>query len=87
MTAIGLIHAARESGISLPDDLAIVGFDDIAFARFAHPSLTTVAQPIAKLGQEAMQMVLVLRSQETERELPSTNVKVPGRLIVRASSG
>jgi DNA-binding LacI/PurR family transcriptional regulator len=87
MTAIGLIGAAREADLSLPEDLAIVGFDDITFAQFAHPSLTTVAQPVAKLGRGAMEMVLTLLSDGDRSELPVTNVTVRGRLIVRASSG
>jgi DNA-binding LacI/PurR family transcriptional regulator len=86
MTAIGLIRAAREAGLSLPRDLAIVGFDDIAFAQFAHPPLTTVAQPVAKLGRGAMEMVLAHLSDGGHSELPVANVTICGRLIVRASS-
>jgi LacI family transcriptional regulator/LacI family repressor for deo operon, udp, cdd, tsx, nupC, and nupG len=87
MTAIGLMDAARRAGLSLPQDLAIVGFDDIAFARFAHPSLTTIAQPMAELGQGAMEMVLALLADDVGSELPVTDVTIKGRLIVRASSG
>jgi DNA-binding LacI/PurR family transcriptional regulator len=87
MTAIGLIDAARAAGLSLPQDLAIVGFDDIAFAQFAHPPLTTIAQPVDRLGRGAVQMVLDLLSDEADTEQPVANLRIRGRLIVRASSG
>ena len=87
MTAIGLMGAAREAGLSVPHDLAVVGFDDIAFAQLAYPPLTTIAQPVSKLGRGAMEMVLTLLSDDDRSELSVTNVTVCGRLIVRVSSG
>jgi DNA-binding LacI/PurR family transcriptional regulator len=87
MTAIGLIGAARDAGLSLPRDLAVVGFDDIVFAQFAHPPLTTIAQPIAGLGQGAMEMLLALLLDDGRGQPPVTNVTIRGKLIVRASSG
>ena len=87
MTAIGLMGAAREAGLSLPRDLAVVGFDDIVFAQFAHPPLTTIAQPIAGLGQGAMEMLLALLLDDGRGQPPVTNVTIRGKLIVRASSG
>jgi DNA-binding LacI/PurR family transcriptional regulator len=87
MTAIGLMHAAREAGLSLPEDLAIVGFDDIAFARFAYPALTTIAQPVAELGQKAVEMVLALLADDSLDRERITDRLIRGRLVVRASSG
>jgi DNA-binding LacI/PurR family transcriptional regulator len=87
MTAIGLMDAARGAGLSLPQDLAIVGFDDIAFARLTYPPLTTIAQPMAELGNGAVEMVLQLLTDDVEAETPVTNVTMQGRLVVRASSG
>jgi DNA-binding LacI/PurR family transcriptional regulator len=87
MTAIGLMDAARKAGLSVPHDLAVVGFDDIAFAQFAHPPLTTIAQPMAELGEGAVEMVLQLLTDDVEAEAPVTDVMVQGRLVVRASSG
>ena len=87
MTAIGLMDAAREAGLSVPSDLAVVGFDDIAFAQFACPPLTTIAQPVGKLGRGAMEMVLTLLSDDPHSELPVTKVTICGLLVVRASSG
>ena len=87
MTAIGLIDAARKAGLSLPQDLAIVGFDDIAFAQLANPPLTTIAQPVAQLGKEAMEMVLELLRSEDLNGASVSDVVVKGRLVVRESSG
>jgi DNA-binding LacI/PurR family transcriptional regulator len=87
MTAIGLIDAAHKAGLSLPQDLAIVGFDDIAFAQLANPPLTTIAQPVAQLGKEAMERVLELLRSEDLNGASVSDVVVKGRLVVRESSG
>lgn len=87
MTAIGLMAAARSVSLSLPEDLAIVGFDDIIFARFTHPPLTTIAQPIVHLGRGAVERVLARLSAEAGEKQLAVELQVPGRLVVRASSG
>ncbi len=87
MTAVGLMTAARQVGLSVPQDLAVVGFDDIPFARHCHPPLTTIAQPKIEMGQLAMKMALSLMTigdESTEEEL--SNVVVRGELVVRAST-
>jgi len=86
MTAIGLLSAARQAGISVPDDLAIVGFDDIPFASHVHPRLTTVAQPQRDMGRQAMNMALALMTAD-DSDAPFSDVVVKGKLIVRESSG
>ena len=87
VTAIGLLHAARASGLSVPRDLSVVGFDDIPFASCAYPSLTTVAQPKFEMGQEAMQMTFALMKAPTPSEAQVSDIVVKGQLIVRESSG
>lgn len=86
MTAIGLIGAARRAGLQVPESLAVVGFDDIPFATYVSPALTTVAQPIPHMGRQATEMVLdlVLSSRDPERAV--TNVLVQGKLVVRESA-
>jgi len=86
MTAIGLIRATRRVGLRVPEDLALVGFDDILFASYVSPSLTTIAQPIPDMGKQAMEMVLdlITISREVNREI--SNVLVRGELVVRESS-
>jgi DNA-binding LacI/PurR family transcriptional regulator len=87
MTAIGLFRAAREMGLSIPQDLAVVGFDDIPFASYVHPALTTIAQPTLDMGRQAMQMMLALTANGATRGADVANIIVQGQLIVRASSG
>jgi LacI family transcriptional regulator len=58
ISAIGSMWAFREAGIRVPDDISVVGFDDIPGAAFANPGLTTVRQPLAKMGQIAAQTVV-----------------------------
>ena len=52
------LTAAREAGLRVPEDLSIVGFDDIELAAFSSPSLTTVVQPKTEIGTLAAQMLL-----------------------------
>jgi DNA-binding LacI/PurR family transcriptional regulator len=87
MTAIGLMSAACDAGLSVPHDLAVVGFDDIAFAQLAHPSLTTIAQPVDRLGRGAVEIVLAFLSADSRSERTVSDVTLRGSLIVRDSSG
>jgi len=86
LTAIGLIHAARQAGLSIPQDLAVVGFDDILFASYLYPPLTTVAQPKVEMGQRATTMMLSLITAKEDSEVDLANVVVQGKLVVRAST-
>lgn len=82
ITAIGLVMAAAEQGITIPQELSVVGFDDIEPASYVTPSLTTIRQPRSKLGQLAMQMVLdLLHEQEVQDQ------SLACELIVRQSTG
>ena len=87
MTAVGLLGSARRAGLSVPDDLAVVGFDDIPFASYVQPPLTTIAQPMLDMGRRAMDMVLALMANGGPGNGRVSNVVVQGRLIVRESSG
>ncbi len=87
MTAIGLMHAARQVGLSVPRDMAVVGFDDIPFASYFYPPLTTIAQPKVEMGRLAMKMTLSLMTiGEENHEEEISNVVVRGTLVVRAST-
>jgi DNA-binding LacI/PurR family transcriptional regulator len=87
MTAIGLISAAREAGLELPQDLAVVGFDDIPFASYVYPALTTIAQPTSEMGRRATEMLLGTLVEPREANDLVTDVVVRGQLVVRGSSG
>lgn len=82
MTAIGLLRAARQAGLSVPRDLAVVGFDDIPFAAYTAPALTTIAQPKFEMGRRAMQMALSLMAGAAA----ACNIILEGRLVVREST-
>jgi LacI family transcriptional regulator len=56
--AIGAIFAIREEGLSIPEDIAVAGFDDIPIARYVSPALSSVHVPIAQLGERAMDLLL-----------------------------
>jgi DNA-binding LacI/PurR family transcriptional regulator len=62
MMAFGSLHAARKLGLTVPDDVAVIGFDDVALCAFVQPALTTVAIPRYGLGVGAMQMLIDLIS-------------------------
>ncbi len=83
MTAIGLLRAARQAGLAVPRELAVIGFDDIPLASYVSPALTTVAQPKHELGQQAMAMALALM---TGRGEDVGDVVLQGRLVVREST-
>lgn len=58
MMAMGVINAANEKGIAIPEELSIIGYDDIQIAKFMSPSLTTIHQPMYSLGQAAVETLL-----------------------------
>jgi DNA-binding LacI/PurR family transcriptional regulator len=87
MTAIGILRAARQVDVSIPGELAVVGFDDIPYASYVQPPLTTVAQPKPEMGKRATEMVLALLSSDGQAAADVSNVVIRGKLIVRASSG
>jgi LacI family transcriptional regulator len=60
IAAIGSIWAFREAGLRVPEDISVIGFDDIPGAAYANPGLTTVRQPLVKMGQIAAQTVVDL---------------------------
>lgn len=73
LIAIGALHAIRTSGLKVPEDISIIGFDDIAIAAFTNPSLTTVAQPKYRMGQLSVQKLY---------ELINGNVRLNGGLVL-----
>jgi LacI family transcriptional regulator len=82
--AIGAIQAARARGLSVPEDLSIVGFDDVEHATIVTPALTTVRQPLAEMGRTAVSLLmrLLLERQRVE----ALHVELATRLVVRDST-
>ena len=83
--AIGAMRAARELAVDVPDDLSIVGFDDIDLAAHVDPPLTTVHQPIRQKGADAVRLLLAEVEQRDGAQLE--HVRLETRLIIRHSTG
>jgi DNA-binding LacI/PurR family transcriptional regulator len=85
ISAIGAIHALREAGYRVPEDVSVVGFDDIQSAAFQNPALTTVRQPLREMGTRAAQTLLERITAPAKAPYP-TEIIVEPELIVRAST-
>ncbi len=81
--AVGVLHAAAELGLRLPDELSVMGFDDIPLASYVIPELTTVAQPIYEMGQTAVE-ILMRHLGNTDARLET--ITLDTRLVVRKST-
>ncbi|MFC7614835.1 LacI family DNA-binding transcriptional regulator [Actinokineospora soli] len=81
--AAGALDALRAAGLRVPDDVAVVGFDDIAIAAHTTPTLTTVRQPSHEMGEAAARLLLRLLDGEPAPEGP---VVIPTSLVVRESA-
>lgn len=81
--AIGAMRALISHGLRVPEDVSVVGFDDIRFARYTSPPLTTVAQPKNALGREAMTMLIELLN---DPQVPPRKRVLSADLVVRGST-
>ncbi len=82
MLALGVIAALKRRGIRVPEDVAVVGYDDIALGRHSTPALTTVRQDVIKAGQ-----LLVSKLFRRGAGLPAASERLPTEMIVRESCG
>lgn len=81
---IGVLHALRERGMSVPDDIALVAFDDLEWSDLFQPRLTVIAQPTRDIGTLSVQLLLA-RLDEPDREPQS--VRLPATFVHRESCG
>ncbi|GAB3489796.1 LacI family DNA-binding transcriptional regulator [Amycolatopsis cihanbeyliensis] len=81
--ALGAIRAARRQGLSVPEDVSVVGYDDSALMQSVDPPLTTIRQPIESMGQAA---VALLVKQINGAELPAEELLFAPELVVRSST-
>jgi LacI family transcriptional regulator len=87
MTAIGALKALRQTGRQAPQDVALVGFDDIPIVSAIEPALTTVRQPIERMGSMAVEVLLSVLEGSLEEEAPAQRIILPTELVIRASCG
>lgn len=83
VSAFGVMEAVRDVGKRIPEDISIIGFDDITQASQVNPQLTTVRQPLEQMGREAARMLLALLN---DPEAQPERIELPTELIVRAST-
>ncbi|MEV7660512.1 LacI family DNA-binding transcriptional regulator [Paenarthrobacter sp. NPDC089316] len=81
--ALGAYRAARAAGLRIPEDLSIIGFDDIPAAEWIEPGLTTIRQPVVQMAETAMRALL--RHLEGDEELPQ-RIELGTELVVRGST-
>lgn len=86
ISAIGAIRALRESGKRVPEDVSVVGFDDIQSAAFQNPSLTTIRQPLREMGVLAAETLLKRIAGSPSEDYPR-NIVVEPELVIRGSAG
>lgn len=80
-TAIGVLKAARALDLSVPKDVSLVGFDDMPFAEFVDPPLTTIRQPVADMGRLAVERLLAVLDRKDTQDI----TRLPVELVVRQS--
>lgn len=83
LMAIQTMQVAQSLGLRIPEDLSVIGFDNIPESALATPALTTIAQPLKSIGQTAMQLLLALLRGE---DVPLRHVQLATELVVRAST-
>jgi len=81
--ALGAIYALQDAGLKIPQDIAVVGYDDRDFASWIRPALTTVRMPSYEMGQAAARLLL----EQISGEVLEDATQIPGKLIIRESCG
>ena len=83
LQALGVYEAARQAGARIPEDLSVVGFDDLAFTQWAGPPMTTVRQPLTQMGRTAAKLAVEIASGKTPEH---NRVELATTLVVRQST-
>jgi DNA-binding LacI/PurR family transcriptional regulator len=82
--AVGVLRAARDKGLMIPDQLSVIGVDDIPLAAYFAPPLTTLKQDFADIGREAARSLIRTIEQP---DAPARQLRLPAELIIRRSTG
>jgi LacI family repressor for deo operon, udp, cdd, tsx, nupC, and nupG len=81
--AMGVLDMARQRGIRVPKDLSVMGFDDIRFARYVDPPLTTIAQPMRDIGETSVRLLLeIIQGRTTSPQ----SITLPHTLMIRSTT-
>jgi LacI family transcriptional regulator len=81
LSAISTMDVARSMGLTVPDDLSVIGFDNVPESALVNPPLTTISQPLQRMGAEALRLLIDLIA-GVDRD---THIRLPTELVVRAS--
>lgn len=83
LQALGIYEAARQLGVRIPQDLSVIGFDDLSFTQWSGPPMTTVRQPLVQMGAAAADLVLELAS---GRQPDNNRIELATTLVIRQST-
>jgi DNA-binding LacI/PurR family transcriptional regulator len=86
LTAIGALRMLRRAGRRVPEDISVVGFDDIAAASWVVPALTTISQPKAEMGRLAVEYLARTLDEGSAEPVPEV-LRLPRTLVARESTG
>ncbi|UXR47648.1 LacI family transcriptional regulator [Staphylococcus simulans] len=81
--AIGIIRGLKERGKAVPEEISVVGYDNISFSQYMTPALTTVAQPVALIGETALRLIV---KKITETDQGVERIELPNELVVRETT-
>jgi LacI family transcriptional regulator len=83
LMAVSALRAIHDRGLRVPDDIALIGYDDLPLAVFTSPPLTSVHQPISEMSANAVRVLI----EQIRGQSSATSVRLPARLVVRGSCG
>jgi len=83
MMALGVMQEMRAAGLMIPRDISVVGFDDIAFAAFSDPPLTTICSPRTEIGRRAIEALMMTIERPNQ---PGMEIRIPTYLVTRSST-
>ncbi len=87
VTALGALRALKKKGLRVPEDCSVIGFDDVAQAGLAIPSLTTVRQPMEAMGAMSAGIMLeAIKALDLKRDIPVVRRKIAAELVAREST-